>query len=42
VLWGISWVNLQMMIADAPRLKRVNKRYIEDDEELFDILNKLA
>lgn len=41
MLWGVSWVNLQMMIADAPRLKRVNKRYIED-EELFDILNKLA
>lgn len=26
IVWGISWVNLQMMLADAPR-------YIYDDKE---------
>jgi hypothetical protein len=25
ILWGISWVNLQMMIADAPRYVTGNK-----------------
>jgi len=41
ILWHVTWANLQLMIADAPRLKKkTNKKMVEDDE-LFQILNQL-
>lgn len=32
MLWGISWINVQLMIADAPRY--IGKR--DDDKTEFD------
>jgi len=30
VLWGISWINIQMMLADMPRYEHKKKK---DDEK---------
>lgn len=34
MMWGITWVNLRMMVADAPTAKRVKKKAktMEGDE----------
>ena len=39
VMWGESWFNIQMKLADAPRLEKEKKKIIEDSEELEDLLN---
>nr|WP_157535909.1 hypothetical protein [Mucilaginibacter sp. L294] len=26
ILWGTSWVNIRLMLADAPAMKRVKKQ----------------
>ena len=44
LLWGISWANVQMKLADAPYFKyRKGKddKVINDNEELKDYLNKM-
>lgn len=40
VLWGISWINIQLMLADGPGVKKknTNKKEIESDEELIEFL----
>jgi len=40
MLWGVNWTNIQMMLADAPRYKRVKPKpkMIESEEELADFL----
>jgi len=34
IMWGITWINLKMMLADAPAMKRVKNKVktIEGDE----------
>lgn len=42
ILWKESWANLQMKIADAPRIaskKEKEKKPIETEEELIDFFN---
>jgi hypothetical protein len=41
ILWGTSWANLQMKLADAPRYRSGKRsRTINDEKELFNFLNK--
>jgi hypothetical protein len=39
ILWGVSWINLQLMIADAPRYVTGNKmkrgKPIESKEDMM-------
>jgi hypothetical protein len=44
ILWGESWTNLQMKIADAPRIstKKDEVKPIETEEELEAFLKKHA
>lgn len=40
LLWGESWFNIQMKLADAPRMKSGGKaKRIEDEEELEEFLS---
>jgi hypothetical protein len=40
ILWKESWSNLQMKIADAPKIVRKNKKPIETESDLIDFLDK--
>lgn len=33
MLWGISWLNVQLMIADAPRTKELD---VDEDGNVFE------
>jgi hypothetical protein len=37
LLWKISWVNLQMMIVDAPRYDSSKDNTIEEPEDVSEI-----
>lgn len=40
ILWGESWLNLQMKLSDAPRMVSGDKaKEFEDDDELLEFLN---
>lgn len=40
ILWGESWFNIQMKLADAPRMINGNrKKTIESEDELEEFLN---
>jgi len=43
LIWGITWVNLQMMIVDAPRYTSANNTDVinepDDIEEIEQLLN---
>jgi len=45
MLWGISWANMQMKLADAPWYKynrsEKGEQVIDSDEGLCDYLNKM-
>lgn len=44
LLWGLSWANVQMKLADAPYYKYgsgKDGKVINDDKELEDYLNKM-
>ena len=45
LLWGLSWVNVQMKLADAPYYKyksgKPGKGDVIDEEDLADFLNNL-
>lgn len=38
LLWGETWINFQMKIADSPRIGKKKKR-IETEDELRDFLD---
>jgi hypothetical protein len=40
ILWKESWSNLQMKIADTPRIVRKSKKAIETESDLIDFLDK--
>ena len=40
ILWGESWFNIQMKLADAPRMTSGSKaRELKDDDELIKFIN---
>jgi len=40
VLWKESWANLQMKIADTPRIAPKSKKAIETEGDLIEFLDK--
>jgi hypothetical protein len=40
LLWKESWLNLQMKIADLPRISRDDKKIAETAEEIVEFLDK--
>ncbi|MBD1394259.1 hypothetical protein [Mucilaginibacter glaciei] len=36
LMWGISWINLQMMLADAPAYESSDKEDIKEADSLED------
>ena len=40
ILWGESWFNIQMKLADAPKMVNGHKKEIESDEELAEFLGE--
>jgi hypothetical protein len=43
LLWGESWINIQMMLADAPSYKKVKTEQkgadLEDEDDFKEFLN---
>lgn len=42
VMWKVSWINIQMMLADAPRMGKKgkdSKQFVKSDKELIEFLN---
>jgi hypothetical protein len=42
ILWKESWSNLQMKIADSPRIARKGKKEIESESDLIEFFDKHA
>jgi hypothetical protein len=41
ILWGISWANLQLKLADAPRYRSGKRSHtLKDEKELHSFLEK--
>jgi hypothetical protein len=44
IMWGTSWLNIQMMLADAPRYVRgeVKAKELETEEDIERYMNKYS